>query len=109
MRAAREHVAQVGGAILVRRGTHGDELEEPVLDALDGIGGELDAAGFRVALDQRIEPGLVNGDLAAIQTLDLACVDVDTNDMIARIGQAGARDEAHVAGAENGYTHSVSS
>jgi hypothetical protein len=44
---------------------------------------------------------------AAVQTLDLAGVDVHADDMIAGFGKAGTRHEAHVAGAENGYTHVV--
>ena len=72
-----------------------------------GIGGELEAAGFRVALDERIQARLVDRDLAPVQALDLARVDIDAHHMIARIRQAGTGDEADVAGAENGYTHSV--
>ncbi len=76
-----------------------------MLDALRGVGGELEAAGGGVALEERIEAGLVDGHFALVQSLDLVRVDVDTNDMITRLGEAGTRDEAHVAGAENSYAH----
>ena len=45
MRLGAEHIAQIGGAILIGRGSDRNELEESVLDALDGIGRELDTAG----------------------------------------------------------------
>ncbi len=77
-----------------------------MLDALDRIGGEFDTTGFRIALDQGVQAGLVNRDLAPIQPLDLARIDVHANDMVARIGQAGPGDEAHVARAEYSYSHS---
>jgi hypothetical protein len=77
-----------------------------MLDALDRISGEFDPAGLGVVLDERIEAGLVNGDVPAIQTLDLARIDVHANHMIARISEAGTRDEPDVSRAENGYTHS---
>ena len=76
-----------------------------MLDALGGIGRELDAAGLGVALDQRIQPGLVDRNLAAVQPLDLAGIDIDTDDMVARIRQTGAGDQADVAGAENRDAH----
>ena len=40
-----------------------------------------------------------------VQPLDLLRVDVDADDVIAGIGEAGAGDEADVAGAENGDAH----
>ena len=53
-----------------------------------------------------IETGLADRNLAAVQALDLAGIHVHANDMIARISEAGPRDEADVARPENGYTHS---
>ncbi len=101
-----EYIAKIGRAVLVRRSSYRNELKKTVFNALHGVGGEFDSTGFGVALDQRIQAGLVNGDLTPVQALDLACVNVYTNDMVACIGQTGARDEADVARAENGYTHS---
>ncbi len=100
-----EHVAQVGRAVLIWRGADGDDLEQAVLHALRRIRGEFEAPGVGIALDERIEPGLVDGHLALVQALDLAGVDIDADDVIARLGEAGARDEAHVAGAEDGDSH----
>jgi hypothetical protein len=77
-----------------------------VLDALDRVRGEFNAACLCVALDERIEARLVDGDLSAVQALDLARIDIHANDMVARISEACPRDEADVSRAENGYTHS---
>ena len=57
-------------------------------------------------LDQTIaEAGLMNGDLATIQALDLARVDIDAHHMITRIGETSPSDQAHVSGAENRDAH----
>jgi hypothetical protein len=46
-----------------------------VLDALRRVRGELDTAGLRVALDERIEARLMDRDFAPVQPIDLARVD----------------------------------
>src|SRR5690606_15145456 len=40
-----------------------------------------------------------------LELRDLVLVDVDADDVVAGVGQASARDEADVAGAEDRYTH----
>ncbi len=45
----RQHILHVGGAILVRRRTHGDELQGAKSHAFGRIGGEAQAALFPVA------------------------------------------------------------
>ena len=105
----RQHVAQVGRTVLPGGRADGDQLEKPVLHALRRIGREFDAAGLRVALDERVEPGLVDRDFAALQALDLARIDVHAHDVVAGVGQAGPRHQAHVAGAENRHSHYLSS
>ena len=105
----REHVAQVRRAVLARGGAHGDQVKQPVLDGPRRIGRELDAAGFRIALDQGFKARLVNRHLAAIQALDLGRIHVHADHVIAGVRQAGAGDETHIAGAENGHAHELSS
>ena len=97
----REHVAQVGRAVFVRRRADRDELEQAVRDAFRRVGRELEAPLVDVALDEHVEAGLVDRDLALLQALDLARVDVDADDVVAGFRQAGARDQADVAGAED--------
>ena len=59
----------------------------------------------RVLSPKGIEAWLVDWNLAAIQSLDLACVDVHANDVVARIGQTGSCDEPNVARTKNGHAH----
>ncbi len=54
-----------------------------------------------IARDQLIEARLVDRHLARIQPRDLGRVDVDADDLVAGIRQAGAGDEADIARAED--------
>jgi hypothetical protein len=47
----------------------------------------------------------VDRDVALLQARDLACVDVDTNDVIACFGEAGPRDQADIARTKNRNFH----
>jgi hypothetical protein len=44
---------------------------------------------------------------AAAQPLDLALIDVDTDDVIADVSETGTGHEAHIAGADHGNFHQV--
>ncbi len=48
----REHVRQVGGAVLVGRRADRDELEKAVRDARRDVGRELEAPGFAALVDE---------------------------------------------------------
>ena len=63
------------------------------------------AAGFGVAFHERVEARLVYGNLAAVQALDLARVDIDANHMVAGVSETGTGHEAHIARAENSNAH----
>ena len=58
-------MAQIGRAILIRRRADGDQLEQAVLHAARGIGGEFEPPGFAIAANQRVEPGLMDRHLTA--------------------------------------------
>ena len=92
----REHVAQVGRAVLVRRRADGDDLEQAVRDRRPGVGRELQPALVPVAGDRLVEARLVDRDLAGVQARDLGRVDIDANDVVAGVRQAGAGDETDV-------------
>jgi len=47
----------------------------------------------------------VDRNLAPIETLDLASVDVNADDMVTRIRETGTGNKAHVTGAEYRDTH----
>ena len=75
-------------------------------DAFLDVGRELEPTGFGPALDHRLESGLVDRHLAALQPLDLGLIDVDAQHVVARVRETRTRDETHVAGSENRYPHS---
>ena len=91
-----QHVLEVGRAVLVGGRADRDHLEQAVRDAFGGIGREPQPALGHVALDQLVEARLVDGHLAAIETLDLARIDVDADDLVARIGEARSGDQSNV-------------
>ena len=93
----REHVAEVRGAVLVRRRADRDDLEQPVGDGSLGVRREGKPALVPVQRDQLVEAGLVDRHLAGIQARDLGGIDVDADDVIAGIRQAGAGDEPDVS------------
>ena len=72
------------------------------------IGGEGQAPGGQVPLDQPVETGLVDGHLAGIEPLDLAGVDVDAGDVEAELGKADTRNQADIAGANHCDAHACS-
>src|SRR5688572_6057172 len=66
---------------------------------------ELQAFGFDIALDERIEARFVDGNDALFQAFDLFVVDIDAKHVVAGVRKAGTGDEADVTGAENGDSH----
>ena len=72
-----------------------------------GVGREPEAARRGVALDQRLEPGLVDRDAARVQRRDLRRVDVEAQHVVADLREAGAGDEPDVAGADDGDLHAA--
>ena len=48
-----------------------------MIDALFGMGGELQTSGIGIALHQRVETGFVNRHLAAPEHGNLVLVDID--------------------------------
>ena len=56
-------------------------------------------------MHQRLQPRLVDGDVALLQAPHLVDIHVHAHDMVAHVGQASAADEPYVAGAENGDLH----
>src|SRR5690606_5718904 len=83
-----QHMPEVRGAILVGRGADGEERKRAVGDALGGVEREPQPSGFAVFGDQCIETGLVNGDLAPVQHVDLSGIHVHAEDVVANLGEA---------------------
>src|SRR5256885_1136241 len=68
-------------------------------------GGEAEAAVGAVAGDHLLQARLVDGHAAGVEQLDLARVLVDAHHVVAAVGEAGAGDQADVAGADDRDPH----
>jgi hypothetical protein len=93
------HAREIGVARGERRRVDADVDEVGVLDRLADVEREREPLG--VPRDQLLEAGLVDRDLAAAQPLDLLRHHIAHDDLVAELGEACARDEADVAGAED--------
>ena len=76
-----------------------------MLDSPGCIGGELEAAGLGIALDDGVEPRLMDGNVTTVQALDFTGIDIDTDHMVARICETSPGNQTDVTGAENRDTH----
>ncbi len=97
--------AQVHAAICLRRCGHGDEEHLPMVHAFLGAGGEAQALRRHILLHQRLQAGLINGDLTSQQGLDLAGVIVHADDVVPHFGKAGACGESDVTRTDDGELH----
>ena len=88
-----------------RRRADGNEHDVGLRDRPFQVGREVETLRFHIGGHQIIKPGLEDRDLAAAKRCDLALVLVDTNDLMAEVSKAGARDESHIARADHGDSH----
>ena len=100
-----DHVLQVGGAVLVRRRAHGDELDRAMLCALGHVGGKTQAACLHIAPDHIFQARFKNRDAALLEDVDLVGIHVQTQYVVAHFRQAGACHQAHIAGADHANFH----
>ncbi len=101
-RACRgEDVLQVRGTVFSRRRSHRDHLDVTEARAHFRVARESEPAARDVRLHHRLEARFENGDLAAPQPRDLLLVDIEAQHLVPDVGQAGARDEADVAGPDD--------
>ena len=95
----RPDAREVGVAGVGRRRVDADEEELAVGDVVDV---EREAEALAVALEQlRRRPSSWNGTSPRRERVDLLGDDVADHDVVAELGEAGARDEADPAGAED--------
>jgi hypothetical protein len=97
-------VREIGRAVLAGRRADGDELDVAVRHALRDVGREPQATGLDVALHHGLEARFVDGDAARLEHGDLAFVEVETQDIVARVREARAGHESDVA--RTYYCHS---
>ena len=67
-----------------------------MIDARFGVGGKGQSTCGGTALDERFKSRLVNGYLSPLEHGGFALIDIDAQDVITRIGETGARDQAHI-------------
>jgi hypothetical protein len=74
-------------------------------DRAGQIGREAQPSFADVLADDLVEAGLVDRDLALVEGVDLLDVDIDTDHVVAEVGEAGAGHEAHVARSDDCDVH----
>src|SRR5690606_33117417 len=101
----RQHILQVGGAILVGGRANGDELDTAVAHTGRRVGGELQPAGGVVVAHQVFQARFIDRNLALLQARDLVRVHIHADHLVADFGQHGALHQTHIARANYGYFH----
>jgi hypothetical protein len=74
-------------------------------DTLLGGGGEFEPTGGDVLFHQLGKTGFVNRDFAAEEDVNFFGVIIDSGDMMAHLGKAGAAGETDVSGSDDGDIH----
>ncbi|MDF9864737.1 hypothetical protein M2437_003719 [Methylorubrum pseudosasae] len=99
-------VGQVGKAVAAAgRGADGDEHGLRLRHGGLEVGGEGEAFGPHILGDESVEAGLVDRHAALVEGGDFAGIFVDADDLVAEIGEAGARHEADIARANHRDAH----
>ncbi|CAO4144681.1 hypothetical protein LPLAFNJD_LOCUS1752 [Methylorubrum aminovorans] len=99
-------VGEVGKAVAAaRRGAHRDEHGLGLRHGGSEVCRESEASGADVLGDEGVEAGFVDGHAALVEGFDLVGILVDADDLVAEIGEAGARDEADIARANDRDAH----
>src|SRR5262249_28979488 len=86
----------------------GDEHGIRARDRGGEIGGEFEAPGAHVAVDDLVEARLVNRNFTPLQAGDLAGILVDACDGNTEFRKTGTGDEADIARTDHGNAHMFS-
>src|SRR5207237_2341147 len=95
-------------AVVALRRADGDEDHFRSVHRAGEIGGEEEALGVDVPVEQLLQAGLVDGGLAIAQRLDLGLVHVDAGDEVAGLGETGAGHQSDVTGPHHRDAHRFS-
>jgi hypothetical protein len=93
-----QHVLEIRCSILAGWRSYRNEDDIGRSDRLGQVGREGESLLFLIPLDERLQAGLVNGNLVFPQPRDLLLVDIRAADAVTRLGETGAYDESDVAG-----------
>jgi hypothetical protein len=100
------HISEIGGIVAApRRRRDGDEDRLRLRHGRFEIAGEMQPAGLPVGMNEAVEPGFVNGDASGIEIIDPRRIMVDAEDIEAKFGEAGARNQPDIAGPDDSYFH----
>ena len=97
-----EYMLHVGGTVFIGRRAHGDELDGAEAHAFLDVRREMQPLRLDVALNDFLQPGFENRNLAAQQQIDLALVKINAQHVITHFGKTCASDEPDVSGSHNG-------
>ena len=99
-------VTEVGVAVTAAaRRSDCDENNVRSGDRSADVVAKAEPSGRDVAFNQRVEAGLVDGDLALLENAELRRVGLDDGYLHAEIGEASARDQSDIAAANDRNTH----
>lgn len=100
-----EDRAEIGRAVLARRGADRDELHPAVFHGQARIAAETQAAAVQAFAQQGVEPGFVDAGEALREAFDLVPVDVHAQYIVAHFGEDGGLHQSYIATAEYADLH----
>ena len=101
----RQHMPQIRGAVLKRRGADGHELKQAEIDSTGNIRCELQAARLQAAFEQALKARFVDWQFTASKPADPVAVDVDAKCLVAGVRKTRGRNQSHITGTVDGDTH----
>ena len=100
-------VLGIRAAVFAGWRTHGNKLNGAEMRSGFKIGREMQPSGFHVARHHVVQTRLVNRQAPLAQARNLVRVHIQTQHIVANLGQAGASDQANVSGSDNSDFHSA--
>jgi len=98
-------VRKVDASIRLWRRGDGDKNDIRAIHPFFGAGGEVEALGGHIAVEKVLEARFVNGNFSSAELFDFFRIVIDTNHIVADLGEASARDEADISGSNNAKFH----
>lgn len=99
------HIAQIGAAILRRRGIHTAEDNLGIRPTLRQIGREVQASGTDIARHRLLETRLIYRHHAAAQPGNLLDIGIDTRNGNTHIGETCSRYQPDITRTDDDYIH----
>jgi len=97
----RKYMSEIGRSIFVWWRAYSDELDHGMFDTHFGIGRKIETAGGVIVIHQSRQSGLKNRNLAPLKPLNLLCINIDANYIVAGFRENSRLHQADIAGAED--------